>query len=80
VSVESRDSVRIAFLTTALNDLNVLSADLQNAYLNANCHEKIYVVGGPELDSNQGCVFIFCKALYGLKAWEHHGEPYFQSQ
>jgi hypothetical protein len=38
VSVESCDSVRIAFLTAALNDLNMLSADLQNAYLNADCH------------------------------------------
>jgi hypothetical protein len=52
-------------LIAGLNDLNVLSADLQNAHLNADCHEKIYVVGGLEIGSNQGCVFIICKALYG---------------
>ena len=30
-SVVSRDSVRIAFLKAALNDLNILSADIGNA-------------------------------------------------
>ncbi|KAI2511587.1 Reverse transcriptase (RNA-dependent DNA polymerase) [Fragilaria crotonensis] len=34
-SVVSRDSIRIAFTLAALNDLNVLSADVQGAYLNA---------------------------------------------
>jgi hypothetical protein len=68
MSVVSCDSVRLAFLIAGLNDLNVLSADLQNVYLNADCHEKIYVVRGPEFGSNQGCVFIIRKALYGLKS------------
>ena len=36
-SVVSRDSVRIALLAAALNDLNILSCDIQNAYLTANC-------------------------------------------
>jgi hypothetical protein len=52
-------------LIPGLNDLGVLSADLQNAYLNADCHEKIYVVRGLEFGSYQGCVFIICKALNG---------------
>ena len=39
-SVVSRESVRIAFLLAALNGLDVLSADVGNAYLNAECHEK----------------------------------------
>ena len=34
-SVVSRDSVCIAFLVAALNDLDVMSADIGNAYLNA---------------------------------------------
>jgi hypothetical protein len=34
-SVVSRESVRIAFMITALNDLDLLTADIQNAYLNA---------------------------------------------
>jgi hypothetical protein len=35
----SRDSVRVALLVAALNDLNILSCDIQNAYLTANCRE-----------------------------------------
>ncbi len=31
-SVVSRDSVRIAFTLAALNDLDILAADVQNAY------------------------------------------------
>ena len=38
-SVVSRDSVRIAFLYAALNDLNIMAADIGNAYLNAPCRE-----------------------------------------
>jgi hypothetical protein len=36
-SVVSRDSVRIAFLYAALNDLYVMSCDVSTAYLNAPC-------------------------------------------
>lgn len=34
-SVVSRNSVRIAFLVAALNDLDILATDIGNAYLNA---------------------------------------------
>jgi hypothetical protein len=47
-SVISRDSVQIAFLIAALNDLDLLAADISNAYLNAPCHEKVYTTCGPE--------------------------------
>jgi hypothetical protein len=43
-SVVSRDSVRIAFLIAALNELDIMAADVQGAYLNAPCHEIPYVV------------------------------------
>jgi hypothetical protein len=43
-SVPSRDSIRMFFLLAALNDLDVLSADIQNAYLTAPIKEKYYVV------------------------------------
>jgi len=39
-SVVSRDSVRLAFLSAALNDLDLLAADIGNAYLNANTKRK----------------------------------------
>ena len=39
-TVVSRDSVRIMLLIAALNDLEVMGADVQNAYLNAPNREK----------------------------------------
>jgi hypothetical protein len=67
-SVVSRDSVRIAFLVAALNDLQLLACDIQTAYLTANCHERIYTIAGPEFGSEAGSVMIVKKALYGLKS------------
>ena len=66
-SVVSRDSVRIAFLIAALNDLDVTACDVGNAYLNAPCREKIWFVAGPEFGSRQGMVVKVVRALYGLK-------------
>ena len=67
-SVVSRDSVRICLLLAALNDLNVLSGDIENAYLTAPCREKCWTIAGPEFGSDQGKPFIITKALYGLKS------------
>lgn len=67
-SVVSRDSVRVAFLYAALNDLDVMSCDVSNAYLNAPCREKIWFVAGPEFGSRQGQVVKVVRALYGLKS------------
>ena len=67
-SVVSRDSVRIALLIAALNGLKISACDIQNAYLTANCREKIWFVAGPELGSEEGTIMIIKKALYGLKS------------
>lgn len=68
-SVVSRDSVRIAFLVAALNDLDVLSCDIGNAYLNAPCREKIWFKAGIECGSEvAGKVCKLVRALYGLKS------------
>jgi hypothetical protein len=56
--VVTRESVRIAFLYAALNDLNVLGCDVSNAYLNAPCLEKIWVHARPEFGGNEGAVVI----------------------
>lgn len=76
-SVVSRDSVRIAFMIAALNDLDILAADVQGAYLNAPCKERVYTICGPEFGARlEGRVGIIKKALYGLKssgfAWRSH--------
>jgi hypothetical protein len=67
-SVVSRDSVRIMFTLAALNDLDIQSCDIQNAYISAPCREKRYVIGGKEFGSRAGTIFIIVRALYGLKS------------
>jgi hypothetical protein len=66
-TVVSRDSVRIMLLVAALNDLDVLSADVQNAFITAPIKNKYYVVAGPEFGALQGRTLIIVRALYGLK-------------
>ena len=48
-SVVSRESVCIALLLAALNDMEVKTADIENAYITAPCSEKIYMVLGSKL-------------------------------
>ena len=67
-SVVSRDSVRIGFLIAALNDLDILACDIQNAYLTAPCREKFYTIAGPEFGSDCGKIMKITRALYGLKS------------
>ena len=75
-TVVSRESVRIAFLIAALNQLQVLAGDIQNAYLNAPTTEKLYFVAGPEWGADEGRLVIIVRALYGLKSsalnWRNH--------
>eukprot|EP00957_Ditylum_brightwellii_P086655 6593559-Ditylum_brightwellii.AAC.1 len=58
----------MAFLITALDDLDVMAADIGNAYQNALHREKIYTVAGPEFGTEEGTIFIVVRALYGLKS------------
>ena len=67
-SVVSRDSVRITLTVAALNDLQVMSCDIHNAYLTADCREKIWTYAGPEFGSKQGSIMFVRKVLYGLKS------------
>jgi hypothetical protein len=76
-SVVTRDSIRIAFLVAALNDLEVLSADVSGAYLNANAMEKVYTTAGKEFGPDKvGRPVVITRALYGLRssgrAWRDH--------
>ena len=67
-SVVSRDSVRIALTIAALNDLEILACDIQNAYLTAPCREKIWTIAGKEFGSDMGKPMLVVRALYGLKS------------
>ena len=67
-SVVSRESVRIALTIAALNDLEVKTADIENAYLTAPVGEKIWCRLGPEFGLDAGKRAIIVRALYGLKS------------
>jgi hypothetical protein len=75
-SVVTRESVCIMFLIAALNGLEILGADVQNAYINTKTDEKVYTTAGPRFGSNQGRPAIIVRALYSLKSsgarWRDH--------
>ena len=76
VSLASHDIVRLYFLISALNDLDILAGDTQNTYLNAPTEDKVFLYTGDEWKSEQGKVVIIVRTLYGLKssdlAWMSH--------
>ena len=65
-SVVSRESVKIALTLAALNDLEVKTSDIQNAYLTAPCSEKVHTTLGTEFGENKGKTAVIVRALYGL--------------
>jgi hypothetical protein len=65
-SVVSRDSVRIFFTLAALNDVDVLACDVQNAYLNAPTNEKNDIIAGKEFGPDAGRRALIVRALYGM--------------
>ena len=50
----------------ALNDLEVKTADIQNAFLTVPCSESIHTALGPEFGEDQGKTAVIVRALYGL--------------
>ena len=67
-SVVSRDLVCIALTIEALNRHEILSCDINNEYLTAECREKIRTCAGPEFGSEAEMIMIAKMALYGLKS------------
>eukprot|EP00978_Attheya_sp_CCMP212_P010641 scaffold25919_cov25-Attheya_sp.AAC.1 len=65
-SVVSRESVRIALTLAALNDLEVKTEDVANAFLQVPVLEKICSICGPEFGPNEGRKVILVRACYGL--------------
>ena len=60
--------MRIYLLIAALNDLDIQSADIENAYLTDSCREKIWTIAGPNFLQDEGKVFTIVILLYGLKS------------
>lgn len=66
--VVSRESVRIALLYAALNDVDVFAADIRNAYIQSPSSRKDYILCGSEFGlENVGKVALIRRALYGGK-------------
>ena len=66
--VVSRESVRIAFIYAALNELDVCMADIRNAYLQSPRFQKYYIICEPEYGmENIGKVAIMHRAVYAGK-------------
>ena len=51
-----------------LNGLELYSADIGNAYLEAETKEKVYIVGDQVFGDLEGHTMIIHKALYGLRS------------
>lgn len=68
-SVVSRESIRMTFVLAALNDLDIMTANVSGAYLNAPCKEKIMITCGPEFGAeNKGKRAKVVRVAYGLKS------------
>ena len=65
-SVVSRESVMIGLTLGAQNALEVKTSDIQNAYLTAQCSEKVHTTLGTEFGENKGKTAVIVRALYGL--------------
>ena len=55
-------------MIVTFNGLDIMSCDLENAYLNAMTHENIWLEGGIECGEDKGNVIVVVRALYGLKS------------
>lgn len=75
----SKDTVRTALTIAALNDLEVMTSDTNNAYLTLSpCEEKIYTTFKAEFGSDAGknAAIIVC-AHFGHKSAGHHLDAIF---
>ena len=63
VSLISLDSARLDLIIAALNELDILAGDIQDAYLNASTKEKLFFYTGDEWRSEQGTVVVIFRAL-----------------
>jgi hypothetical protein len=61
-------SVRLLNVITHSHNSPILCGDIGNAFITANCMEKIYTYAGPEFGDREVSLLIFKKALYGLRS------------
>ena len=68
----SCDTVIIEFLMAAMNNLDVLSVDIQNDFIEAPSKEKIFFYARDEWKVDKDKFVIFVKALYSIKSSAVH--------
>ena len=61
-------TLRLVIFLGKLNNLELLGADIGNAYLEAVTEEKLYIVPGPEFEDWERYILTFSKVFYGLKS------------
>ena len=66
--VVSPRSLRLVLFPAELNGLQVHSADVGNAYLEAKTKERVYIVAGEGFGELKGHTLVIYKALYGLRS------------
>ena len=68
--------IQLLVFLAELNDLDLWTTDIGNAYLEAETQEKVYIIAGPEFGELEGHTLIIFKALYGLRTsglqWHEH--------
>jgi len=66
--VVTPETIRLGMFLALHNKLQVMAADIGNAYLHVKTREKLYTVLGEEFGTLGGKVLIFDKGLYGLRS------------
>ena len=66
VSIVSTETVRIALMIAALNDLKVKSGDILNVYVQTHVTEKVWITLDTEFGKDGGKTEMIVRALYGL--------------
>ena len=67
-SIVSRKTVRIALMIAALNDLEVESDNILNAYIQAPVTERVWTTLGLEFGKDVRETAVIVRALYGVKS------------
>ena len=60
------DSICIVLPLAYLNDVDTTAIDMDNAYPNAPCAEKIWFIGGDEYVEDKIRFLLIVRALYGI--------------
>ena len=83
-SVVKTISVRLLDIIADRDGLEILCGDVGNAFVTANCLEKVYSRAGPEFGDKEDAILILSRALYGLRsssrAFRLHFSDFLRSQ